>query len=377
MKLLLRLVALGVTAALAALFVSPFLVGAVVAGQLQQASQLAAAWDIPPELVPALQDAGQRFGVPWFLLAGVGSVATDFARHAPDGRTRGVGTGTSIFPEVTPPIGRRGQGQGMFLADPVAAGSDPAALPLGDPDDVRAAADWLAGRLVALAQGSPLAGRPLRYPDAARFWKQILARAPLLIIAPALPGGADLTPVDPGANPLRQFGAAVLARISAPATAANLDAFAAWAAGEGSCARFNPLATTQPEPGASAFNTLSGGGHVWNYPDFATGVTATTTALTNGLYQPVIAAFQASAGVAAVAAAVERSPWGTKHFGSPTYPGARCSGGGGTSGGPATPPPTVVTITGPDAVPATIVARATRYQAIWSDMVALAPPPTR
>jgi hypothetical protein len=370
----LRLVALGVTAAVAGLFLLPFLVGAVIAGQLQQASQLAAAWDIPAEVVPALQDAGQQFGIPWYLLAGVGSVATDFARHSPDGRARGDAAGTSIFPEVTPAIGGPGGGQGMFLVDP-----GPAGPPLADPQDVRAAADWLAARLAALAQGSDLAGRPLGDPGADGFWQQVLAGAPLLIAAPAPladPVGSDLTPVDPGANPIRQFGAAVLARISAPATAANLDAFAAWAAGEGSCARFNPLATTQPEPGATPFNTLSGGGHVWNYPDFSTGVKATTTALTNGLYQPVIAAFQAGAGVAAVAAAVEGSPWGTKHFGSTTYAGARCSGGGGTSTGSGTPPPTLPTIVGPDAVPATIVARALRYQAIWSDMVALSPPTT-
>jgi hypothetical protein len=85
------------------------------------------------------------------------------------------------------------------------------------------------------------------------------------------------------------------------------------------------------------------------------------------LYQPVIAAFQASAGVASVAAAVERSPWGTKHFGSPGYAGRACPSGPA----PAPPPATLPTVAGPDAVSATIVARALRYQAIWSDTATL------
>jgi hypothetical protein len=360
-KAVVRLVA-GVTAGgLLALFAFPFLVVAVVAGQVQQAAQVAAAWDIPPEVVPALAEAGQQAGVPWFLLAGVASVATDFARHAPDGLSRGDTPGTAIFPSVIPPITG-----GMFLADARPGTPVPA-----DAEDVRTAAQWLAQRMAELAGGATAGAAPgvadLTQPAAARFWQAVVAAAPLRILAVS-PSGADVTPVDPGANPIRQFGGAVMARINAPVTAANLDAFAAWAAGEGTCARYNPLATTQPEPGATPFNTFGGGLHVWNYPSFAVGVQATTTALTNGLYRPVIAAFVASAGVAAVAMAVEQSPWGTRAFGSTTYGGKACGG----NAGPSEPPPTLPTITGVDAVPATIVARAARYQVIWSQMVAMA-----
>lgn len=359
MKAVIRLVA-GITAGgVVALFVLPFLVVAVVAGQLRQASQLAATWDVPLEMVPALQDAGRRAGIPWFLLAGVASVATDFARNAPDGLPRGSAAGTSLFPIVTPPI--VGAGAGIFLVGPDSANP---ARP--DPQNVAAAALWLAGRLAALAGTGPQAGGDLTEPAASRFWQSVVAAAPL-VIASVTPGGADVTPVDPGANLIRQFGGAVMSRIEAPVTAANLDAFAAWAAGEGTCARFNPLATTQPEPGAVAFNNLPAGGHVWNYPSFGVGVQATTTAMTNGRYQPVLDAFRASAGIPAVAAAVERSPWGTRHFGSPNYAGRSCRG----SGGPQTPPPTIATVTGPDAVAATIVARAANYQFVWSQ---LAPP---
>lgn len=367
MKPVLRLTVGVVGSGVVGLFLMPFLVAAVLAGQLQQASQMAAGWDVPPDVVPAFQEAGDRSGIPWFLLAAVASVATDFARHAPDGVARGDTDKTAVFPVVTPPIAGSGAGEGMFLIDAARAGNG-----LTDAQDVRAAADWLAAQLASSAQGSPLAQGPLSDPDVSRFWHDVLVAAPLAIAAPAA-GGADVTPVDPGANPIRQFGAAVLRNIAAPVSAANLDAFAAWAAGEGACARFNPLATTQPEPGATPFNNLDGGGHVWNYPTFAVGVQATTTALTNGLYQEVMAAFQASAGVAAVAAAVERSPWGTQTFGSPSYDARQC---GASSPVAASPPPTLPTVTGPDAVAATIVARAIRYQAIWSQMETLAPAPT-
>lgn len=273
----------------------------------------------------------------------------------------------------------------MFL---VVAGSPGSLGQLMDPQDVAAAAQWLARQLAAASAGSALANGPLSDPRVATFWQHVLAAVPLDIASPAPvgPPGAAEAPGSsgvPGANPMQQFGAAVLARIGAAATATNLGAFSAWAAGEGTCARFNPLATTQPEPGATPFNTLDDGGHVWNYPSFATGVQATTTALTNGLYQPVIAAFRADAGVAAVATAVGQSPWGTRHFGSPTFAGLACSndgdsGAGGLPSGGATPvvggtpvqsgppsPPGSVAPPAGGGVAATIVARAVLYQQIW------------
>jgi hypothetical protein len=353
---------------LAGLFLLPLLVAAVMAGEVQQAAQAANDWDVPADVTPALQAAGQSAGIPWFLLAGIASVATDFARHAPDGLSRGDIPGTALFPVVTPAILVAGGGAGMFLLD------GRQATPPLDAQAVGAAATWLADRLAVLAHGDTRALGSLTDAAVGRFWQDLLPAAPILITttAPNATDGAGSTPVSPGDNPIRQFAAAVMARIGAPGTAANLDAFAAWAAGEGTCARFNPLATTQPEPGAAPFNNLSGGGHVWNYPTFDIGVQATTTAMTNGLYQPVLAAFRASAGVAAVAAAVERSPWGTRFFGSPSYAGRSC-GGGGVGGGPAVPPAPLPTATGPSAVAATIVARAAQYELAWAQMTAAAP----
>lgn len=46
-------------------------------------------------------------------------------------------------------------------------------------------------------------------------------------------------------------------------------------AGEGSHAHWNPLDTTLPRPGATPYNNIPGGIHVWNYPDAHTGVQAT------------------------------------------------------------------------------------------------------
>jgi hypothetical protein len=341
----------------------PFLAATVVAGELQaSAAQVDAAWDVPPAVVADLQSAADGAGVPWFLLAAVASVATDFAQQAPDGINRGASPGTAIFPVVVPPITVAGGGQGMFL---VVADAPGTVGQLTDPQDVAAAAQWLARQLATASAGSPLANGALGDPEVAQFWQRVVASAPLDIAFPA-PTGPPVVVAAPGTNPIQQFGGAVLSRIGAPTTSSNLGAFSAWAAGEGTCAHFNPLATTQPEPGATPFNTLGDGGHVWNYPSFATGVQATTTAVTNGLYQPVIAAFRADAGVAAVAAAVEQSPWGTRHFGSPNFAGLACSDdGAGASAGSALPPAAPPPATGPAAVAAAIVTRAALYQEIW------------
>jgi hypothetical protein len=370
-KPLLRLAVTVVGVGVAGLFLLPVLVAAVVAGRLQQVSQLAAAWDIPPEVAAALQEAGQQAAVPWFLLAGVASVATDFARHAPDGIARGGTAGSATFPVVVPPIAA-GAGAGMFLVDANPEATVSGAAALADPQDVADAANWLARRLAALAVNPPASEAPLDGPSVGQYWEAVLAAAPLVIASPAPTGSSAAASAPAEGTPIREFGGDVLANIGAPVTDSNLGAFAAWAAGENTCAQFNPLATTQPEPGATPFNTLQDGGHVWNYPTLAVGVQATTAALTNGRYQPVIAAFQADAGEAAVASAVESSPWGTHSFGSPTYAGRQCRGPSPT---PATTP-SLPTVTGPDAVVATIVARAAVYQAIWEQLEQLTPDTT-
>lgn len=60
---------------------------------------------------------------------------------------------------------------------------------------------------------------------------------------------------------------------------ANRRACAAVTRFEGTGARFNPFAVIQPAPGATPYNTFDGDLHVWNYPDFETGVRATVELL--------------------------------------------------------------------------------------------------
>lgn len=59
------------------------------------------------------------------------------------------------------------------------------------------------------------------------------------------------------------------------ATRSRMNALVAWISAEGTKAKYNPLATTQPMTGASDFNTT----HVKNYPNLKTGVEATIKTL--------------------------------------------------------------------------------------------------
>jgi hypothetical protein len=301
-------------------------------------------------------------------------VATDFGRAAPDGLVR-----DATFPGVTPPITGHGAGDGMFLVDPVAFGHP-------DLQDVAATAGWLAAE-VGRREGPP--------------WPVAVASLPLLIPAPALAsagvagasgasgasggsggsggfgvaggsGGSGVAGASGGSGgsgvaggsggsggSIRQFAVDLLTALGDPVTGTNVDALVAWAAGEGSCARFNPLDTTQPKPGATPFNTLPGGGHVWNYPSAAVGLAATVETLQNGLYRPILAVLNSGAGVGALEQAVRSSQWGTGRFGSTQYTGRPC----GWSGGP-----------GPaaEAIADAIVARAGLYEALAATLPASA-----
>lgn len=69
-----------------------------------------------------------------------------------------------------------------------------------------------------------------------------------------------------------------------PSTRKNLNALLQWSKCEGTSARFNPLATTQPMTGATDFNTA----HVKNYVDFEQGVEATRITITNRYYPHIV-----------------------------------------------------------------------------------------
>jgi hypothetical protein len=87
----------------------------------------------------------------------------------------------------------------------------------------------------------------------------------------------------------------------------NNVALLAWMAAENTTAAFNPMATTEPDPRSTDFNTA----HVKNYPDAATGVQETLETLNNGRYAPILAALHDGSNAQAVAQAVVNSPWGT------------------------------------------------------------------
>ncbi|MGO8683738.1 MAG: coiled-coil domain-containing protein [Thermoleophilia bacterium] len=135
------------------------------------------------------------------------------------------------------------------------------------------------------------------------------AQAPLP--ANSSPGGAsgDYTP--------QTWAQALLRDAHLPTTTANLSAIVAWEMAEGgnwyNGARYNPLDTTMPEPGASDMNAVG----VKAYASWSEGLTATIATLENGDYANIIAALRAGQNAAAVAAAVAVSPWGTQPFSLP------------------------------------------------------------
>ena len=99
-----------------------------------------------------------------------------------------------------------------------------------------------------------------------------------------------------------------------PQTTCNLAAVTAWEQAEGgnwrNGAQFNPLDTTQPEPGSWAMNSVN----VQAYPSWQAGFTATLATLGNGNYGPILSALRAGSSAQAVADAVAASPWGTSGF---------------------------------------------------------------
>ena len=124
-------------------------------------------------------------------------------------------------------------------------------------------------------------------------------------VAAQVPAG-DYTPAS--------WALALLALLGAPGTAANLTAVTAWERAEGghwaNTARFNPLNTTQPEPGSWPVNADG----VQAFLSWDQGLTATVTTLGYAPYQGVRAALGAGNCAACVAAAVGASPWGTGRF---------------------------------------------------------------
>jgi peptidoglycan hydrolase CwlO-like protein len=100
----------------------------------------------------------------------------------------------------------------------------------------------------------------------------------------------------------------LLPKMSAPVCRDNLVAVVAWEASEYTKARWNPLATTQSMPGASAFNSVG----VRNYTSLEQGLEATVLTL-NGApargYGAILSSLRACADAMTTAHAINASAW--------------------------------------------------------------------
>lgn len=97
-----------------------------------------------------------------------------------------------------------------------------------------------------------------------------------------------------------------------PISQQNVQAIVGWENAEGghfhNDAKYNPLNTTQPEPGAG--NTGSQG-NIKVYTSWRQGLQATLQTLNNGNYPGILAALTKGDSAAAVGQAIVASPWGT------------------------------------------------------------------
>jgi hypothetical protein len=100
----------------------------------------------------------------------------------------------------------------------------------------------------------------------------------------------------------------VLYLVGAPLNEHNAKFLDGWHRAEGGRARFNPLNTTQPWPGATNFNSAG----VKSYKTRRNGVDATVKTLKNGNYNKILRLLRkGNAGFRDLADAVDASPWGT------------------------------------------------------------------
>lgn len=107
----------------------------------------------------------------------------------------------------------------------------------------------------------------------------------------------------------RQF----LKGVGAPVSKRNLITVVSWIQAEGGSAKWNPLNSTHDAPGATTYNWAG----VKNYPDSATGLSATVTTLNYGAdrniygYRKIRHRLRQNNGSFSTLRAVEKSEWGT------------------------------------------------------------------
>lgn len=139
--------------------------------------------------------------------------------------------------------------------------------------------------------------------------RDLVAKIEKLVAAQAPPIGK----LPPAKGPYTQitWAQALLARLGAPVSTQNLVAVTAWEMAEGghwyNTARYNPLNTTMPEPGATGMNSVG----VKAYVSWEQGFVATIATLRNGRYGAILAALARGDDAQAAVDAVAASPWGT------------------------------------------------------------------
>jgi hypothetical protein len=128
---------------------------------------------------------------------------------------------------------------------------------------------------------------------------------------------APSAPAPPPVGPISDrtsWANAFLAAAGEPQTSENVRAVVGWEKAEGGhwadSARFNPLNTTQAEPGSVPINSVG----VQAFTSWAQGLQATVATIRNGRYGGILAALAAGNCAQCVANAVAASPWGTGRF---------------------------------------------------------------
>ena len=90
--------------------------------------------------------------------------------------------------------------------------------------------------------------------------------------------GASVPAAGIGQETREQWATALLRAVDAPVCGNNLVSLVTWQTAENTTAAWNPLATTQPAPGTTDYNSVG----VKNYPSSAAGIAATVATLRGG-----------------------------------------------------------------------------------------------
>ncbi len=159
------------------------------------------------------------------------------------------------------------------------------------------------------------------------------------------PGGGGSAPGTPQEETPLLFATSLLQAMGWPLTQSNVNALVAWEAAEGgnweNSARYNPLNTTEPEPGATSAGTQQRS--IRSYVSWAQGLAATAATLAQNQrgYAGIRQAFASGNASAALPAALNASAWGTNgntvaailRSGSFRQYELRTSASGGVTGG--------------------------------------------